>query len=202
MNQMWIAGPFAVALSILTPFVSHAEQGRPRIAVNRQIEGLSLGMSMRDVPVAVKRHVLWNRERATLCPPDGRRPTFTTADCFEAMLETTELQTAEHHALKLVVLQSRLLRIELEPRTESKVMQAALVDKYGPPQQDTYWHLEWMDSDTLLQFSKPLPDSKTPTRLVYTDRALIRAERDRLAREKAAAIAEQARQQRQTPKSY
>ena len=201
MNPTLIGGPFVVALTVLAPFVSHAQPG-PRVAVNRQIEGLSLGMSMRDVPAAVKRHVLWNKERATLCPPDGRRSTFTTKDCFEAVLETTEFQTGDHHALKLVVLQSRLLRIELEPRTDSKVMQAALTDKYGPPQQDTYWHLEWMDRDTLLQFSKRLSDSKAPTRLIYTDRALLRAESDRLVREKATETVERTRQERQTPKSY
>jgi hypothetical protein len=202
MNRTWIRGPFVVALAVLAPFVSHAQQGRPRVPVNRQIEGLSLGMSVREVPAAARRQVLWSKERATLCHPDGRRPSLTTVDCFEAVLDSTEFQTADHHALKLVVLQSRLLRIELEPRTDSKVMQAALTDKYGPPQQDTYWHLEWSDSDTLLQFSKLHPDSKAPTRLIYTDRALLRAERDRLAREKATETAERARQQRQTPKSY
>ena len=202
MNRMWIAGPFVVALTVLAPFISHAQQGRPRVAVNRQIEGLSLGMSARDVPAAAKRHVLWNKERATLCPPDGRRPTIGSKDCFETVLDTTEFQTAEGHALKLVVFQSKLLRIELEPRTDSKVMQAALTDKYGSPQQDTYWHLEWMDSDTLLQFSKQHPGSRAATRLVYTDRALMRAEGERIAREKATEIAERARQQRQTPKSY
>lgn len=202
MNRRWIGGPFVVALAVLAPFVSHAQQGRPRVAVNRQIEGLSLGMSTRDVPAAIRRHVLWNRERATVCPPDGRRPTFTTKDCFEALLETTEFQSPDHHVLKLVALQSRLLRIELEPRTDSKVMQAALVEKYGAPQQDTYWHLEWMDRDTLLQFSKPLSDSKATTRLIYTDRALLRAESERLVREKATETAERARQQRQTPKNY
>jgi hypothetical protein len=201
---MWIAGPFVVALTVLTPFVSHAQQGRPRVPVNRQIEGLSLGMSGRDVPAAARRHVLWHKERATLCPPDGRRPTINSnsTDCFETVLDTAELQTAEGHALKLILLQSRLLRIELEPRTDSKVMQAALIDKYGAPQQDTYWHLEWMDSDTLLQFSKQYPDTKASTRLVYTDRALMRAESDRRAREKTTELAERARQQRQTPKSY
>ena len=204
MKRTWISGPLIVALAVLAPFVSHAQGGRPRVALARQIEGLSLGMSMRDVPAAARRQVLWNKEKATLCPPDGRRPSVTTGsrDCFETLLDTTEFQTADRHVLKLVALQSRLLRIELEPRTDSKVMQAALIDKYGPPQQETYWHLEWVDSDTLLQFSKRHPDSNAATRLVYTDRALLRVENDRLVREKAAAIAEQARQQRQPPRSY
>lgn len=204
MKRTWISGPLVVALVVLAPFVSHAQGGRPRVALARQIEGLSLGMSMRDVPAAARRHVLWSKGKATLCPPDGRQPSVTSGsrDCFEAVLETTEFQTADHHTLKLVALQSRLLRIELEPRTDNKVMQAALIDKYGPPQQETYWHLEWVDGDTLLQFSKRQPDSKAAARLVYTDRTLVRAEHDRLVREKAAGIAEHARQQRQTPRSY
>ncbi len=204
MNPTWIGGPVAAALVVLAPFAPHAQEGRPRVAVARQIEGLSLGMSARDVQAAAGRHVLWHRERATLCPPDGRAPSVTAGsrNCFETALDTTEFQSADHHALKLVVLRSRLLRIELEPRTDSKVMQAALIDKYGPPQQETYWHLEWVDNDTLLQFSKQHSDSKAAARLVYTDRALLRAENDRLVRERAAEITERARQQRQVPRSY
>lgn len=204
MNRTWIGAPLALALIVLTPFVSHGQESRSRVPVARKIEGLSLGMSVRDVPAAARRPVLWSKMRETLCPPDGRRPSVTmgSRDCFETVLDTTEFETADHHTIKLVVLQSRLLRIELQARTDSGVMQTALISKYGPPHQDTYWHLEWMDRDTLLQFSKQLPDSKAPTHLVYTDRALLRAENDRRARERASELAERARQQRQPPKSY
>jgi hypothetical protein len=192
-----------VALVALSTSVSHAQE-RPRVTVNRQIEGLSLGMPMREVTAVLRQQVLWIRERATLCPPDGRRPSGATStrDCFEAVLDTTEVRTADGHGLKLFFLQSRLLRIEFEPRTDNKVMQSALVEKYGPPQYETYWHLEWGDGDTLLQFSKRLGNGDAVTRLVYTDRALLRAESGRLVREKTAEKVERERQRQQPPRSY
>lgn len=203
MNRTWIREPLLVALLVLSTSVSHAQE-RLRVAVNRQIEGLSLGMPMKEVTAVLRRQVLWTRERATLCPPDGRRPSGATGtrDCFETMLDTTEFRMADSHGLKLVCLQSRLLRIEFEPGTDNKVMHAALVEKYGPPQQETYWHFEWGDGDTLLQFSKRLGNGDAVTRLIYTDRALLRAESGRLAREKAAEKFERERQRQQPPRSY
>lgn len=203
MNRTWIKESLLVALVVLSTSVSHAQE-RPRVAVNRQIEGLSLGMPMREVTAVLRRHVLWTRERATLCPPDGRRPSSATGprDCFETMLDTTEFRKADSRGLKLVFLQSRLLRIEFEPGTDNKVMQATLVEKYGPPQQETYWHFEWGDGDTLLQLSKRLGNSDEITRLIYTDRALLRAESGRLAREKAAERFEREQQRQQIPRSY
>jgi hypothetical protein len=204
MNRRWIRQLLLlVTLIVLSTSVPHAQE-RPRIAVNRQIEGLSLGMPMRDVKTVLRRPVLWTKERATLCPPDGRRPSGSTEtrDCFETMLDTTEFRTADNHGLKLVFLQSRLLRMEFEPRTDNKVMQAALVEKYGPPQQETYWHFEWGDGDTLLQFGKRLGNGDAVTRLIYTDRALLRAESGRLATEKTAEKFERERQRQQPPRSY
>jgi hypothetical protein len=81
-------------------------------------------------------------------------------------------------------------------------MHAALVEKYGQPLQETYWHFEWGDGDTLLQFSKRLGDSDAVTRLIYTDRALLRAEGGRLAREKTAEKFERERLRQQPPRSY
>jgi hypothetical protein len=203
MTPMWVRTTFLVALAVLSTAVSHAKE-EPRVPVNRQIEGLSLGMPMREVPAMLRRQVPWIKERAVLCLPDGRRPSAATGprDCFETVLDTTEFQTADSVGLKLVFLQSRLLRIELEPRTDTKVMQAALVEKYGPPQQETYWHFEWGDGDTLLQFSKRLGGGDAPTRLIYTDRALLRAEGGRLARERTAGNLERERLRQQAPKSY
>jgi len=203
MGSTWIRKPLLVALLILPTSVSHAQE-RPRVAVNRQLEGLSLGMPMKEVSPVLRRQMLWTRERAVLCLPDGRRPSAATGtrDCFETMLDTTEFRTADSHGLKLLFLQSRLLRIEFEPRTDSKVMHAAIVEKYGQPLQETYWHFEWGDGDTLLQFSKRLGDSDTVTRLIYTDRALLRAEGGRLAREKTAEKFERERLRQQPPRSY
>jgi hypothetical protein len=203
MGATWIRETLLVALVILFTSVSHAQE-RPRVAVNRQLEGLSLGMPMKEVSAVLRRQMLWTRERAVLCLPDGRRPSAATGtrDCFETMLDTTEFHTADNHGLKLVFLQSRLLRIEFEPRTDRKVMHAALVEKYGPPLQETYWHFEWGDGDTLLQFSKRLGDSDAVTRLIYTDRALLRAEGGRLARERTAEKFERERLRQQPPRSY
>src|SRR4029450_10985152 len=92
MGSTWIRETLLVALVILFTSVSHAQE-RPRVAVNRQLEGLSLGMPMKEVSAVLRRQMLWTRERAVLCPPDGRRPGAATGtrDCLATMRGTPEL---------------------------------------------------------------------------------------------------------------
>ena len=199
----WRALWAALAIT-LAPGVAPAQDSGTRVPVNRDFEGFSLGMAARDAAPFMGRGLLWQREQAPLGPPDGRRPDAATVSrgCFQATLDTTKLRTVDDSRITLVFLRAQLLRIEIEAKTDPGVMRAALIEKYGPPQRETYWHFEWVDTATLLQLARSHGPAQSPTRLVYTDRMLVKAQVERLAHEQAAQRAERERERHQTPRSY